>query len=113
MHTARPWTNVNRVVSRAQSMQESTHREAPDTHRKGEMSSKLFVGGLSHNTDDTTLRAAFDQYGELTEARVILDRDTNRSRGFGFVRYATPEQDKGALEKMNGAAVDGRTIRDR
>ncbi len=75
------------------------------------MSNKLFVGGLSPNTDDSMIRAAFAPFGELTEARVILDRDTGRSRGFGFVRYIAPEMARAALEAMSGAMLDGRSIR--
>ena len=75
------------------------------------MSSKLFVGGLSFSTTDTTLRAAFEPYGQLTEARVILDRESGKSRGFGFVRYTSEEAARTALEKMAGTSLDGRTIR--
>lgn len=75
------------------------------------MSTKLFVGGLSDHTDDEALRAAFESFGQLTEARVIRDRDTGRSRRFGFVRYTTPEEALAALEQMRGADIDGRTIR--
>jgi cold-inducible RNA-binding protein len=75
------------------------------------MSTKLFVGGLSSETDDARLQAAFERFGELQEARVILDRVTGRSRGFGFVRYRSPDQARKALEQMGGATIDGRTIR--
>jgi len=74
------------------------------------MAKKLFVGGLSWDTTDASLRKAFALYGEITEAKVISDRDTGRSRGFGFVTFARDEDAKNAISKMNGASLDGRTI---
>ena len=75
------------------------------------MSKKLFVGGLSWNTDENGLRDAFQGFGDVTEAKVITDRDTGRSRGFGFVSYADESQAAEAAEQMNGAELDGRSIR--
>ncbi|MEM1032069.1 MAG: RNA-binding protein, partial [Myxococcota bacterium] len=75
------------------------------------MSSKLFVGGLSWGTDDQGLRAAFERFGEVREAKVILDRETGRSRGFGFVTFTEPEPAQTAISEMDGAEVDGRRIR--
>ncbi|MEQ1566044.1 MAG: RNA-binding protein, partial [Myxococcota bacterium] len=75
------------------------------------MGSKLFVGGLSWNTTDASLREAFEAFGDVREARVILDRETGRSRGFGFVTYQRDEDTAGAIRQMNGAMLDGRTIR--
>lgn len=75
------------------------------------MSKKLFVGGLSWGTDDASLRAAFAQYGEIVEAKVVTDRDTGRSRGFGFVSYTDEAAAQGAQAKMNGATLDGRAIK--
>ena len=75
------------------------------------MSRKLFVGGLSWSTTDTRLRQAFEKYGEVAEAVVISDRDTGRSRGFGFVTYKDATSAKAALGEMNGASLDGREIR--
>src|SRR5687767_1060205 len=75
------------------------------------MATKLFVGGLSWDTSDESLRAAFEGYGSLREARVILDRETGRSRGFGFVTFNADADAQTAIEKMNGAMVDGRSIR--
>ena len=74
------------------------------------MSNKLFVGSLSWNTDDHGLRAAFEPFGDITDAKVITDRETGRSRGFGFVTFADPGSAKKALEGMNGAELDGRTL---
>ncbi|KAG6383767.1 hypothetical protein SASPL_156460 [Salvia splendens] len=64
-------------------------------------SSKVFVGGLSYQTDDNSLREAFDKYGQVVEARVILDRETQRSRGFGFVTYTTAEEASAAIQALD------------
>lgn len=74
------------------------------------MSKKLFVGGLSWNTDDYGLRAAFEQFGEVVDAKVITDRETGRSRGFGFVTYSNGDDAMVAMEQMNGSQLDGRTL---
>ena len=74
------------------------------------MAKKLFVGGLSWGTTDADLRKAFASYGEITEAKVITERDTGRSRGFGFVTFARDEDAKTAVSKMHGTSLDGRTI---
>lgn len=72
---------------------------------------KLFVGGLAWATDDVSLRAAFQPFGNLQDAVVIKDRDTGRSRGFGFVTYSDDASGQAALQAMNGATLDGRSIR--
>ncbi len=75
------------------------------------MSKKLFVGGLSWGTDDHGLHEAFAPHGEITEAKVINDRDTGRSRGFGFVTFADAASADAAIEAMNGTDLDGRSLR--
>lgn len=75
------------------------------------MSAKLFVGGLSWQTDDSMLLDAFQQYGTVVEARVVADPDTGRSRGFGFVTFADQESAEKARQAMNGQDLDGRQIR--
>ena len=75
------------------------------------MSSKLFVGGLSWDTDDAGLNQAFSRFGSVTDAKVILDRDTGRSRGFGFVTLGDAAQAEAATREMDGATLDGRRIR--
>lgn len=75
------------------------------------MNNKLFVGGLSWGTTEAGLREAFAAFGEVTDARVITDRDTGRSRGFGFVSFADEASAERALEEMNGQDLDGRRIR--
>ena len=74
------------------------------------MSKKLFVGGLSWNTTDDGLRDAFAAFGEVTDAKVITDRETGRSRGFGFVTFSEPGDADTAVEQMNGTLLDGRTV---
>ena len=74
------------------------------------MSKKLFVGGLAWATDDQGLRAAFEQFGPVADAKVITDRDTGRSRGFGFVTFDDGAAADTAIEQMNGAQLDGRTL---
>ncbi|KAG9129665.1 hypothetical protein Leryth_017741 [Lithospermum erythrorhizon] len=74
-------------------------------------SSKLFIGGLSYGTDDQSLRDAFATFGDVTDAKVITDRDTGRSRGFGFVNYADSGAATEALTAMDGQELNGRNIR--
>ncbi|KAM7486100.1 hypothetical protein LguiA_002109 [Lonicera macranthoides] len=74
-------------------------------------SSKLFIGGLSYGTDDQSLRDAFASFGDVTEAKVITDRDTGRSRGFGFVNFSDNEGATSALSAMDGQELNGRNIR--
>ena len=75
------------------------------------MSKKLFVGGLSWDTTDASLGEAFGQFGEITEAKVITDRDTGRSRGFGFVTFNDDAAATSAMTEMDGQHLDGRAIK--
>jgi RNA recognition motif-containing protein len=75
------------------------------------MSKKLFVGSLSWSINDEGLREAFAPFGEITEASVITDRDTGRSRGFGFVTFSDDEAADKAVSALNGTELDGRPIR--
>jgi RNA recognition motif-containing protein len=75
------------------------------------VSKKLFVGGLSWGTTDEALNGAFSRFGEIVEAKVITDRETGRSRGFGFVTFANDEGAVNAINEMNGTELDGRTIK--
>jgi len=75
------------------------------------MGKKLFVGSLSWNTTDEGLLQAFEQFGEVTEAKVITDRETGRSRGFGFVTFAEDESAENAMKTLDGTELDGRTIK--
>ncbi|KAK1293415.1 hypothetical protein QJS10_CPB17g02170 [Acorus calamus] len=71
---------------------------------------RCFVGGLAWATDDRALEDAFSQYGEILESKIISDRETGRSRGFGFVTFANEQSMKDAIEGMNGQTLDGRNI---
>ncbi|PRQ16337.1 putative nucleotide-binding alpha-beta plait domain-containing protein [Rosa chinensis] len=73
--------------------------------------SKLFIGGISYQTDDGSLREAFARYGDVVDARIITDRESGRSRGFGFVTYATPEGASSAIQALDGKDLHGRVIR--
>lgn len=73
--------------------------------------SKLFVGGISFRTTEDGLREAFSAHGEVIDTKIILDRETGRSRGFGFVTFYKEEDADTALSKLNGHMLDGRTIR--
>jgi cold-inducible RNA-binding protein len=75
------------------------------------MSTKLFVGGLAWATNDDALKEHFEQCGEVTDAKVITERETGRSRGFGFVTFAEAEMAAAAVEKLNETELDGRSIR--
>src|SRR3954465_14869710 len=74
------------------------------------MSNKLFVGNLSFNTTENDLHDAFAAHGTVVEANLVMDRDTGRPRGFGFVTMSTPEEAQKALEALNGKAIDGRSL---
>jgi RNA recognition motif-containing protein len=70
----------------------------------------IYVGNLSFDTRDNDLRTAFEQYGAVDSARVVTDRETGRSRGFGFVEMADSGEAKSAINGLNGRDLQGRTI---
>ena len=74
------------------------------------MGKKLFVGSLAWATDSSGLRAAFERFGDIEEAQVISDRETGRSRGFGFVTFTEDGSTHQAISEMNGSELDGRPI---
>ncbi|KAI3969856.1 hypothetical protein MKX01_038324 [Papaver californicum] len=71
---------------------------------------RCFVGGLAWATDDQALEKAFSTFGEIVESKIINDRETGRSRGFGFVTFANEQAMREAIEGMNGQTLDGRSI---
>lgn len=74
------------------------------------MAKKLYIGGISYSTNDDGLRDAFAQAGAVESARVIMDKMTGRSRGFGFVEMANDEDAQKAIEMWNGKELDGRKL---
>lgn len=74
------------------------------------MGNRLFVGSLSWDTDDSALRSAFERFGQVEDAKVMTDRETGRSRGFGFVTFADEAMAQLAMREMDGAVLDGRTL---
>jgi RNA recognition motif-containing protein len=74
------------------------------------MSTKLFVGNLSFNVSEQDLKEAFAPFGTVTEAAVMMDRATNRPRGFAFVTMASKEEADKAIQGLNGKPLDGRAL---
>lgn len=71
----------------------------------------IYVGNLSFDTNDGGLRAAFEAHGEVASAQVITDRDTGRSRGFGFVEMPSDEEAEAAMSALDGSDLDGRQLK--
>jgi RNA recognition motif-containing protein len=74
------------------------------------MATKLFVRSLAYSVTDDQLRDFFAVAGTVESAKVVMDRETNRSKGFGFVEMSTEEEAKAAIEQLDGKDLDGRTI---
>ncbi|MDD2729281.1 RNA-binding protein [Malikia spinosa] len=74
------------------------------------MNNKLFVGNLPYSVNDGSLQQNFSEYGTVVSAKVMTDRETGRSKGFGFVEMGTDEEAQAAIEALNGMSVDGRAI---
>lgn len=74
------------------------------------MSQNLFIGSLAYATTDDSLKAFFETIGEVTSARVVTDRDSGRSKGFGFVEFADEANNQKAVDELNGKELDGRAI---
>jgi len=77
---------------------------------KHHMSNKLFVGNLSFNTTENSLNDAFAAFGTVTETNMMMDRETGRPRGFGFITMGSAEEAQKAIEGMNGKDMDGRAL---
>ena len=75
------------------------------------MSNKLYVGNLSSSTTDSTLGSLFAQVGTVASAKVIMDRLSGRSKGFGFVEMSSDAEAKAAIEKLNGADLEGNAVK--
>ena len=74
------------------------------------MSSKLFVGNLSFNTTENDLNTAFGAHGTVTETNLMMDRETGRPRGFGFITMSSAEEAQKAIDALNGKSIDGRAL---
>jgi len=70
----------------------------------------IYVGNMSYKTTDTQLNTAFSEYGEVSSARVVMDRDTGRPKGFGFVEMPDAAQAQAAIKALNGTDMDGRSL---
>jgi RNA recognition motif-containing protein len=80
------------------------------SHQKG-LSMNIYVGNLNYDTQDDDLREAFERFGQVSDARVIMDRYTGRSRGFGFVEMPNDSEAQSAIDQMNGADLQGRPLK--
>ena len=74
------------------------------------MSTKIYVGNLPYSVTDSSLESNFSEFGGVSSAKVMMDRDTGRSKGFGFVEMASAEVAQAAIKALHGVSVDGRTI---
>jgi RNA recognition motif-containing protein len=74
------------------------------------MAQNLFIGSVAYATTDDTLKAFFEQIGEVSSARVITDRDSGRSKGFGFVEFTDEANNQKAVDQLDGKELDGRAI---
>jgi cold-inducible RNA-binding protein len=74
------------------------------------MATKLFVAGLPYSMSDNDLRDMFAQHGTVTSAQIVTDRDTRRSKGFGFVEFSTESEGNTAISELNGKEVEGRPL---
>ena len=74
-------------------------------------SKRLYIGNLNYNTDEATIKAAFAEFGDVKEVKVVMDRDTGRPRGFAFVEFVNEADAANAVTQMSGQELDGRALR--
>ena len=74
------------------------------------LSTKIYVGNLPYSVTDSSLESNFSEFGSVSSAKVMMDRETGRSKGFGFVEMASAEEAQAAINALNGVSVDGRSI---
>src|SRR5882672_7825899 len=85
---------------------------AENPHRRSKkMGKRLYVGNLSYSTTEMGLRDLFGQMGTVADAKVVMDRDTGRPRGFAFVEMSTDDEARNAIEQLNGRELDGRALK--
>jgi RNA recognition motif-containing protein len=85
--------------------------ESKKTSKQGKLKMEIYVGNLAYATTDDGLKEAFAKFGEVTAVRVVKDRMTDRSKGFGFVTMPDAAQAQAAIDALNGHELDGRTVR--
>jgi RNA recognition motif-containing protein len=85
-------------------------RVSEEVYKEAQVGKKLYVGNLPFSIDDQQLHQAFSSYGQVMSAKVIMDRDSGRSKGFGFVEMSTDEEAQNAMGSMNGTQLGGRDI---
>jgi RNA recognition motif-containing protein len=100
----------NSLLPKLQQVDLTTILEIRRKEFKKRMSQNLFIGSLAYSTTDDSLKAFFDPIGEVASARVITDRDSGRSKGFGFVEFVNEEDNQKAIDQLNGKELDGRAI---
>jgi RNA recognition motif-containing protein len=71
---------------------------------------KLYVGNIAYSMDNDSLKEMFSPFGEVTSAQIIMDRDSGRSKGFGFVEFSNTKEAQAAIDKMNGKEFEGRAL---
>ena len=82
----------------------------PAFDRKNTMENRLYVGNLAYSVRDENLQQAFAQFGSVVSAKVMMERDTGRSKGFGFVEMASPAEAQAAIQGLAGQALEGRAL---
>lgn len=102
---------AGRMLPSINTLELARFRAVTQRKERESMSKKLFVGSLSWDTTDDGLRAAFEQFGEVSEAIVIRDRMSGRSRGFGFVTFEDSDAAERAVAELNNTELDGRPIK--
>ena len=75
------------------------------------MGKKIYIGNLAFSSTDNSLNDLFSQYGTVDSCRIVMDRDTGRSKGFGFVEMSTDDEAEKAISELNGKEIDGRSLR--
>lgn len=72
---------------------------------------RVYIGGMDWNTTEETIRQNFEEFGDIEEIKIVCDRDTGQSKGFGFITFSDQDSAEHAIQKMNGATLDGRVIK--
>ncbi|KAM1015999.1 hypothetical protein ACFX13_046480 [Malus domestica] len=110
------WTLLARRASTTTTLRNPTSSRRffcspPSSSSSPPQNNKLFVGGLSCSVDEKSLKDAFSSFGEVTEVKIVYDRDSGRSRGFGFVNFSKEDEAQVAKDAMDGKALLGRPLR--